>query len=130
MYFFCLFCFVFLNKCPSILDSGSKYELICGFCFIADDEIHPEEDLKSGSPFGRSLHASGDLTYMKVSGVATYMVAMATHMLQMATFAIRYGRHLVAMATSLVQMATTCKHQISSWSPFGRHGDREAQVAT
>ena len=43
---------------------------------------------------------------------------------------IRCGRHLVAMATSLAQVATTCKHRISSWSPLGRHGDREAQVAT
>jgi hypothetical protein len=98
--------------------------------FIAGDEIHSEEDFKSGSPFGRSLHANGDLTYMKDSEVATYMVAMATHMLQMATFVIRYGRHLVARATLLVQMATTCKHEISSWSPFGRHGDRVTQVAT
>ena len=115
---------------PKCLDSCLQYELICGFCFIADDEIHSTEVIWSGSPLGRYLHASGDLTYMKDSEVATYMVAMATHMLQMATFAIRYGRHLVAMATSFVQMATTCKHQISSWLPYGRHGNREAQVAT
>jgi hypothetical protein len=113
--------------------------------FFAGDEMHLEEDFKSGSPFGRSLHTNGDLSYMKNSEVATYMVARATHMLQMATFVIRYGRHLVARATllvqmatfvirygrhlvaratSLVQMATTCKQEISSWSPFGRQSDR------
>ena len=96
---FSFVCFVFLNKCPAILDSGLKYELICGFCFVADDELLRAEVFWSGSPLGRYLHASGDLTYMKDSEVATYMVAMATHMLQMATFV----------------------HQV--WSPFGRHGD-------
>ena len=123
---FSFVCFVFLNNCPAILDIGLKYELICGFCFIADVEILSPEVFWSGSPLGRYLHASGDLTYMKDSEVATYMVAMATYMLQIATLGIRCGRQLVAMATSLVQVATTCNDQNCSWSPLGRHGDREA----
>ena len=73
---FSFVCFVFLNNCPAILDIGLKYELICGFCFIADVEILSPEVFWSGSPLGRYLHASGDLTYMKDSEVATYMVTI------------------------------------------------------
>ena len=127
---FSFVCFVFLNNCPAFLDIGLKYELICDFCCIAGVEILSPVVFWSGSPLGRYLHTSGDLTYMKDSEVATYKVAMATYMLQMATLSIRCGRHLVAIATSLLQVATTCNHQNCSWSPLGRHGDREAQVAT
>ena len=128
-------CFVFLNKCPSILANGLYCELICGLCFTADSD---QNVLRKGlqvtvvvwSPFANGALTSGDLTYKRNTGVATYMVAMETTCCKWRPSQTWCGRHLVTMATLLVQMATTCKSEKSflvaiwsPWRPTGTNGD-------
>jgi hypothetical protein len=96
---FSFVCFVFLNKCPSILDSGLKYELICGFCFIAGDENTfrrgPQVRVAIWSLFAHKWrpHLQEEFRGRHIHG--------------------RHGDHMLQMATFTYQV----------WSPFGRHGD-------
>ena len=96
---FSFVCFVFLNNCPAILDNGLKYELICGFCFIADVEI-----------------ISPVVFWVRVATWSLFARKWRPHLHE----GLR-GRHLQGRHGDLHVANGDLEHQV--WSPFGRHSD-------